>query len=81
MDFKVAGTHKGITAIQMDMKIQGLTPEIIRGAIEDTRNSRLYILAEVMAKSIEAPKATNSATLWRTFSLLNVSELQIRFMR
>ncbi|MGL4798522.1 MAG: polyribonucleotide nucleotidyltransferase [Cellulosilyticaceae bacterium] len=56
MDFKVAGTHKGITAIQMDMKIQGLTPEIIKGAIEDTRQSRMFILDEVMAKAIATPK-------------------------
>ncbi|MGL4362298.1 MAG: polyribonucleotide nucleotidyltransferase [Cellulosilyticaceae bacterium] len=56
MDFKVGGTHKGITAIQMDMKICGLTPEIIRGAIEDTYKSRLFILDEVMGKTISAPK-------------------------
>ena len=52
MDFKVGGTHKGITAIQMDMKIQGLTPEIIKGALENTREARLYILDEVMLKAI-----------------------------
>ena len=52
MDFKVGGTHKGITAIQMDMKIQGLTPEIIKGALENTRVARLYILDEVMLKAI-----------------------------
>lgn len=52
MDFKVGGTHKGITAIQMDMKIQGLTPEIIKGALENTRIARLYILDDVMLKAI-----------------------------
>ena len=52
MDFKVGGTHKGITAIQMDMKIQGLTPEIIKGALENTRKARLYIMDEVMSKAI-----------------------------
>ncbi|MBQ1274236.1 MAG: polyribonucleotide nucleotidyltransferase, partial [Cellulosilyticum sp.] len=52
MDFKVGGTHKGITAIQMDMKIQGLTPEIIKGALENTRKARLYIMDEIMLKAI-----------------------------
>lgn len=56
MDFKVAGTHKGITAIQMDMKIQGLTPEIIKGAIENTHKARTYILDEVMLKAIAEPR-------------------------
>ncbi len=56
MDFKVAGTHEGITAIQMDMKIQGLTPEIIKGAIENTHVARNYILDEVMLKAIPEPR-------------------------
>ena len=56
MDFKVAGTHKGITAIQMDMKIQGLTPEIIKGAIANTHEARNYILDEVMLKAIAQPR-------------------------
>ena len=56
MDFKVAGTHKGITAIQMDMKIQGLTPAIIKGAIENTHKARTYILDEVMLKAIAEPR-------------------------
>ncbi|MBQ5765463.1 MAG: polyribonucleotide nucleotidyltransferase, partial [Clostridia bacterium] len=47
MDFKVAGTHKGITAIQMDLKIHGLTPEIIKEALEKTYKARLYILDEI----------------------------------
>ncbi len=54
MDFKVGGTHKGITAIQMDMKIQGLTPEIIKGALENTRQARYHIIDNVMLKAIPA---------------------------
>jgi len=56
MDFKVAGTKKGITAIQMDIKINGLTPEIIKNALEKTYDARVYILDEVMAKCINAPR-------------------------
>ena len=56
MDFKVGGTHKGITAIQMDMKIQGLTPEIIKQAFEQTRKARAYILDDIMAKAIDMPR-------------------------
>ncbi|MBR1779547.1 MAG: polyribonucleotide nucleotidyltransferase, partial [Clostridia bacterium] len=55
MDFKVAGTHKGITAIQMDLKIDGLTPEIIKEALEKTHKARNYILDEVMLKAIDKP--------------------------
>lgn len=57
MDFKVAGTHKGITAIQMDIKIHGLTREIVEGAIHRTKEARTYILDEVMAKAISQPRA------------------------
>ena len=56
MDFKVAGTKKGITAIQMDLKVDGLTPEIIRTALEQTKNARYYILDEVMLKAIAEPR-------------------------
>ena len=56
MDFKVGGTKKGITAIQVDIKVDGLTPEIIREAFEKTRKARLYILDEVMAKAIAQPR-------------------------
>ena len=56
MDFKVAGTKKGITAIQMDIKIHGLTREIVEQAIARTREARLYILDEVMAKAIAEPR-------------------------
>ena len=56
MDFKVAGTHDGITAIQMDIKIHGLTRPIIEEAIARTKQARTYILDEVMAKTIEQPR-------------------------
>jgi polyribonucleotide nucleotidyltransferase len=52
MDFKVAGTHEGITAIQMDLKVHGLTPAIIKEAFEKTKKARNYILDEVMLKTI-----------------------------
>ena len=57
MDFKVAGTHKGITSIQMDLKIDGLTPEIIRKALDTTHVGRDYIIDEVILKAIPAPRA------------------------
>ncbi|MBR3964948.1 MAG: polyribonucleotide nucleotidyltransferase [Clostridia bacterium] len=57
MDFKVAGTHKGITSIQMDLKIDGLTPEIIKSALETTHAGRDYIIDEVILKAIDAPRA------------------------
>ena len=57
MDFKVAGTHKGITSIQMDLKIDGLTPEIIKQALEQTHAGRDYIIDEVILAAIEAPRA------------------------
>ena len=56
MDFKVAGTHEGITAIQMDLKIDGLTPDMIREALQKTHTARDYILDEVMLKAIAAPR-------------------------
>ncbi len=56
MDFKVGGTHKGITSIQMDIKIHGLTRPIIEEAIARTREARLYILDEVMAPVISEPR-------------------------
>ncbi len=56
MDFKVAGTKDGITAIQMDLKIDGLTPEIIKEALAKTHKARNYILDEVMLKAIPAPR-------------------------
>ena len=56
MDFKVGGTHKGITAIQVDIKVDGLTLPIIKEAFEKTRKARLYILDEIMLKAIPAPR-------------------------
>ena len=57
MDFKVAGTHKGITAIQMDLKVHGLTPAIIKEAFAKTHKARLHILDEVMLKCIPESRA------------------------
>lgn len=56
MDFKVTGTHDGITAIQMDIKIHGLTRPIIEEAIARTRQARIYIMDEVMSKAIAEPR-------------------------
>ena len=56
MDFKVAGTHEGITAIQMDIKIHGLTRPIIEEAIAATKKARTYIMDEVMNKAIAEPR-------------------------
>lgn len=57
MDFKVGGTHKGITAIQVDIKVDGLTPEVIKEAFAKTHKARDYILDEIMLKAIPAPRA------------------------
>lgn len=62
MDFKVGGTHKGITAIQMDLKIDGLTPEIIKDAFAKTHKARDYILDEIMLKAI--PEARPTVNQW-----------------
>ncbi|HHX54025.1 MAG TPA: polyribonucleotide nucleotidyltransferase [Clostridiales bacterium] len=56
MDFKVAGTLKGITAIQMDLKIDGLTPEIIWAALTTTHAARNYIIENVLLRAIPAPR-------------------------
>ena len=69
MDFKVGGTHHGITAIQMDIKIDGLTMEIIAEAFEKTRVARLHILDEIMLKAIPAPRAEVSKYAPKMFSL------------
>ena len=58
MDFKVAGTHDGITAIQMDIKIHGLTRQIVEEAIARTKQAREYILTEIMEKAIAEPRKT-----------------------
>ena len=62
MDFKVGGTHKGITAIQVDIKVDGLTPDIIKEAFEKTHKARLYILDEIMLKAIPEPR--DSVNQW-----------------
>ncbi len=56
MDFKVAGTHKGITAIQMDLKIDGLNPDMIKEALLKTHKARDYILDEIMLRAISNPR-------------------------
>ncbi len=61
MDFKVAGTTEGITAIQMDLKNKGLTMEIIADALERTRKARLEILSEIMLPCIAEPRAEVSS--------------------
>ncbi len=60
MDFKVGGTHNGITAIQVDIKVDGLTMDIIKNAFETTRKARLYILDDIMLKAIPEPRKTVS---------------------
>jgi len=57
MDFKVAGTKEGITAIQMDIKIDGLTYDIIKQALQQTRDARYHIIDNVLLKAIDAPRA------------------------
>jgi polyribonucleotide nucleotidyltransferase len=59
MDFKVAGTREGVTALQMDIKVEGITPEIMRVALAQAREGRLHILAE-MAKVLPEPRAKMS---------------------
>ena len=61
MDFKVAGTKKGITSIQMDLKVDGLTPEIIKQALETTHQGRIEIIEKVMLPAIAEPRAEVSA--------------------
>ncbi len=57
MDFKVAGTHKGITSIQMDLKVDGLTPEIIKRALETTHQGRDEIIDKIILAAIPAPRS------------------------
>ena len=69
MDFKVGGTHKGITAIQVDIKIDGLTLDIIREAFEKTRKARIYILDEIMLKALPRPRPEVNEYAPKMFSL------------
>ncbi|MDR2386723.1 MAG: polyribonucleotide nucleotidyltransferase [Deltaproteobacteria bacterium] len=66
MDFKVAGTHKGVTAVQMDIKIKGVTKDIMTQALDQAKEARLHIL-ECMSKSINAPRAEISQYAPKTF--------------
>jgi len=68
MDFKVAGTEAGITALQMDIKIYGITEEIMAQALESARNGRMHIL-EVMSKAIQQPRTDLSAFAPRIISM------------
>ena len=77
MDFKVAGTKDGITAIQVDIKIDGLTLDIIKEAFERTKNARKYILDEVMAPVIDKPRAEMSKYAPR-FITLTIDTEKIR---
>ncbi len=70
MDFKVAGTHKGITAIQMDIKIDGLTYDIIAEAFEKCRKGRLYILDEIIKPVIAQPREELSRWAPKMFSMM-----------
>ncbi len=69
MDFKVAGTKKGITAIQMDLKVHGLTPEIIKEAFAKTKKARFYILDEIMLPVIGEPRAELSKYAPKMYTL------------
>ncbi|HAN44095.1 MAG TPA: polyribonucleotide nucleotidyltransferase [Ruminococcaceae bacterium] len=77
MDFKVGGTHKGITAIQVDIKIDGLTYDMIREAFEKTYKARKYILDEIMLKTIPAPRPELSKYAPKMLSL-TISQDKIR---
>lgn len=70
MDFKVAGTREGITAIQMDLKIDGLTPEMVKEALEKTHIARNYILDEVMLKAIAQPRTELSKYAPKMLSII-----------
>ena len=81
MDFKVAGTHKGITAIQMDIKIHGLTRPIVEEAIARTREARLYILDEVMAKAIDtAQRPMWESSLRRSFRSILIRKRSVMWL-
>ena len=63
MDFKVAGTEKGITSLQMDIKIAGITPKIMEEALAQAQDARLHILGE-MNKALSEPLNSRSTRLW-----------------
>ena len=70
MDFKVGGTRRGITAIQMDIKVDGLTYEIVEEALEKCRKGRLYILDEIIKPVIAEPRAELSKYAPKMFSMM-----------
>jgi len=77
MDFKVGGTEKGITAIQVDIKIDGLTYEIIEEAFERTKNARQYILDDIMKPQIAEPRAEVSKYAPRIINMtINVDKIR-----
>ncbi len=77
MDFKVAGTTQGITAIQMDLKIDGLTPEMIKMAFDKTRKARLEIINGVMRDAIAEPRAEMSIYAPRLYTMqINVDKIR-----
>lgn len=76
MDFKVAGTKKGVTAIQMDIKIDGVTEDIMRTALEQAHKGRLHILGE-MAKAIDTSRDTIAPTAPR-ITVMNINPEKIR---
>ena len=69
MDFKVAGTKEGITAIQMDIKIDGLTPEIIKTALQQTKEARFHIIDNIILKAIDAPRESLSQYAPKIFTM------------
>ena len=71
MDFKVCGTRNGVTALQMDIKIAGLTREILEQALSQARDGRLYILSK-MAEAIPAPRDYLSPYAPRILSLIHI---------
>jgi polyribonucleotide nucleotidyltransferase len=75
MDFKVTGTKNGVTAIQMDIKIDGITPELMREALAQARNARMHILG-VMNEAISAPRKTLS-TLAPSIMTMKIAESKI----
>ena len=77
MDFKGAGTHKGITSIQMDLKIDGLTPEIIKEALATTHKARDYIIDDIILKTISAPRSEVSKYAPKMISM-TIPEEKIR---
>jgi len=77
MDFKVAGTRDGITAIQMDIKIKGVTPQLMKDALEQARKARLFILEEKILRCIAAPK-TEMSKYAPKMTVININKEKIK---